>query len=101
VGKPDWSQDARVLAFVMDGSEIPHEKRDDDFCVILNGDKVKHRFEVPPSPSGKPWFRIINTGRPSPEDILDEDKGKPVNFERKYPVLPMAAVVFISRRSET
>ncbi len=101
VGKPDWSQDPRVLTFVLDGSELPHEKRDDDFCVILNGDKVKHSFEVPPPPAGKAWFRIIDTGKPPPEDILDEDKGKPVNLERKYPVLPMAAVVFISRRSET
>jgi len=101
VGKPDWSQDAKVLTFVLDGSELPHEKRDDDFCVILNGDKVKHRFEVPPPPADKAWFRIIDTGRPSPEDILDEDKGKPVVLETKYSVLPMAAVVFISRRSET
>jgi len=97
-GKPDWSEDARVLAFVLDGSELPHEKRDDDFCVILNGDQVKHSFEVPPSPTGKAWFRIIDTGKPSPEDILDEDQGKPVIPEKKYPVLPMAAVVFISRR---
>jgi len=98
VGKPDWSEDARVLAFVLDGSELPHEKRDDDFFVILNGDQVKHSFEVPPPPAGNAWFRIIDTGKPSPEDILDEDQGKPVILERKYPVLPSAAVVFISRR---
>jgi glycogen operon protein len=101
IDKPDWSEDGRVLAFVLDGSELPHEKRDDDFCVILNGDQVKHTFEVPPPRAGKAWFRIIDTAKPAPEDILDEDKGKPVILERKYPVLPMAAVVFISRRSET
>lgn len=100
VGKPIWSQDARVLAFVLDGSELPHEKRDNDFCVILNGNQVKHSFEVPEPPADKVWFRIIDTGKPSPEDILDEDKGEPVILENKFPVLPMAAVLFISRRRE-
>lgn len=98
VDKPDWSEDSRVLAFVLDGSELPHEKRDDDFCVILNGDEVEHSFEVPPPRAGKGWFRIVDTNRPSPEDILDEDQGVAVIAERKHPVLPMAAVVFISRR---
>ncbi len=101
IDKPDWSEEGKVLTFVLDGSELPDEKRDDDFCVILNGDQIKHSFEVPLPRAGKGWFRIIDTAKPAPEDILDEDKGKPVILERKYPVLPMAAVVFISRRSET
>ena len=98
VGKPDWSEGARVLAFVLDGSELPHEKRDDNFCVILNGDHVEHSFEVPPSPAGKAWFRIIDTGKPPPEDILDENKGVAVIPNRTYTLLPMAAVVFVSKR---
>jgi glycogen operon protein len=96
--KPDWSENSRVLAFVLDGYELPHEKRDDDFCIILNGDQVEQSFEVPPPKAGKGWFRIIDTGRASPEDILDEDQGIGVTRERSYPVLPMAAVVFISKR---
>jgi glycogen operon protein len=96
VDRPDWSEDSRVLAFMLDGSELPHEKRDDDFCIMLNGDHVKHSFEIPPPKAGKAWFRIIDTGRASPEDILDEDQGVPVIADRKYPVLPMTAVVFIS-----
>jgi glycogen operon protein len=94
--KPDWSENSRVLAFMLDGYELPHEKRDADFCIILNGDQVEHSFEVPPPKAGKGWFRIIDTGRASPEDILDEDQGLGVTRERSYPVLPMAAVVFIS-----
>jgi len=96
--KPDWSGNSRVLAFVLDGSELPGDERDDDFCIILNGGQVKQDFEVPPSVPGTTWLRIIDTGRPSPEDILDEDKGVPVLIGRKYPVLPMAAAVFISSK---
>jgi hypothetical protein len=83
--KPDWSEDSRVLAFMLDGYELPHEKRDDDFYVILNGDQVEHSFEVSPPKAVA-----------SPEDILDEDQGIAVIPERKCSVLPMAAVVFIS-----
>ncbi len=97
LGKPDWSEYSRVLAFMLDGSELPHEKRDDDFCMLLNGDQVKHSFQVPPPKAGKTWLRLIDTSRPSPEDFLDEDQGAPVMADRTYPVLPMSAVVFISR----
>jgi glycogen operon protein len=96
VDKPDWSENSKTLAFMLDGSELPHEKRDDDFCVFLNGDQVAHSFEVPSPKTGKAWFRIIDTGRASPEDALDEDQGVAVLSGRSYPVLPMAAVVLIS-----
>jgi len=98
VGKPDWSEDSRVLAFMLDGSELAQDEEDDDFLVILNGDQVKHSFEIPRPQEGRAWFRVVDTGKPSPEDILDEDKGKPILLQRKYPVLPMAALVFITRR---
>jgi isoamylase len=96
--KPDWSENSKVLAFVLDGSELPHEKRDDDFYVMLNGDTVKHSFQVPPAKAGKAWFRIIDTGRPSPEDILDEDQGVAMKLNRRYLAHPFAAVVLISRK---
>lgn len=96
VHKPDWSQNARVLSFMLDGSELMHERKDDDFCVFLNGDRVEHSFGIPPPKAGKAWFRIIDTGRTSPEDVLDEDQGVAVTPLKSYLVLPMAAVVLIS-----
>ncbi|MBW2260076.1 MAG: glycogen debranching enzyme, partial [Deltaproteobacteria bacterium] len=99
LNKPDWSGRSRVLAFMLDGSELPHERRDDDFYVALNGDKVKHSFQVPPLKEGKHWFRIIDTGRESPEDILDEDQGAAETRGKRCSVLPMGAVVFVSPNS--
>jgi len=98
VNKPDWSKEARVLAFTLDGLELPGEERDDDFFVILNGDEVEHNFEVSLPKEGRAWLRIVDTGRPSPQDILDEDQGIAVNPAGGYPVLPSAAVIFISKR---
>ena len=97
VDKPDWSEEARVLAFTLDGSELPGEQKDDDFCVILNGDRVKQKFEIPWPKKGRTWFRIVDTSRPSPEDILDEGQGVAVMPERRYSVLPSTAVIFISK----
>jgi len=98
VGKPNWAEDGRVLTFVLDGEELAQGEQDDDFFIILNGDDVKHKFEIPRPREGRTWSCIVNTGKASPKDILDEDRGKPVSLERKYPVHPMAAVVFISRQ---
>jgi len=94
--KPDWSGRSKVLAFMLDGSELPHERKDDDFYVALNGDTVKHSFQIPPPKPGKRWFRIIDTGRESPEDILDEDQGVTEIRSKRCSVLPMGAVMFIS-----
>jgi glycogen operon protein len=98
LNKPDWSGRSKVLAFMLDGSELPHERKDDDFYVALNGDTVGHRFQVPPLKAGKRWFRIIDTGRKSPEDILDEDRNIAEIQGKRYSVLPMGAVVLISKR---
>lgn len=96
--KPDWSGSSRVLAFMLDGSELPSEGKDVDFYVALNGDSVRHSFQVPRLNAGKKWFRIIDTGRKSPEDILDEDQSAAEIHGKRCSVLPVAAVVFVSRR---
>jgi glycogen operon protein len=96
--KPDWSGSSRVLAFMLDGSELPSEGKDVDFYVALNGDSVRHSFQVPRLNAGKKWFRIIDTGRKSPEDILDEDQSAAEIRGKRCSVLPMAAVVLVSRR---
>jgi glycogen operon protein len=96
LNKPDWSGRSRVLAFVLDGSELTHETKDDDFYVALNGNTVRHRFQIPPPKPGKRWFRLIDTGRESPEDILDEGQSAAEIRRKRCSVLPMGAVVFIS-----
>ncbi|MDY6987591.1 MAG: glycogen debranching protein GlgX [Thermodesulfobacteriota bacterium] len=97
VDRPDWSQDARALAFVLNGREVGKGKLDDDFFVIVNGDEVEHDFEIPQPPRGRQWFRMVDTSKAPPEDILDEDKAEPVSMGKMYPVPPATAVVFISR----
>lgn len=96
--RPDWSEDARALAFLLDGSELDGGERDDDFFVILNADRKERRFALPQAPAGSRWFRIIDTSLPSPEEILDEDEAGSALLEPGYSVPSMAAAVFISRK---
>jgi glycogen operon protein len=98
VGKPDWSEEAGVLAFMLDGSELGEGPWDDDFYVILNGDGVDRNFQIPQPREGTMWSRLVDTGKPSPQDILDEDKGEAIAVERGYSMLPGSASVFISRK---
>jgi isoamylase len=98
VGKPDWSEEAGVLAFMLDGSELGEGQWDDDFYVILNGDSVERNCQIPQPREGTMWSRLVNTGKPSPQDILDEDKGEAIAVEGAYSMLPGSASVFISRK---
>jgi glycogen operon protein len=106
LGKPDWSENARCLAFMLAGDEVaaPEEKggpnkeeKDCDFFIMVNGDKKERTFELSSPPEGLAWFRLIDTGKPSPEDIRDENRAEPVLHD-KYPLLPSAAAVFIAKR---
>jgi glycogen operon protein len=102
LNEPDWSGGARVLAFMLDGTELAPEdqvgtnERDDDFFVMMNGDQTKHAFYLPPTREGTTWIRIVDTGKASPEDILDEDKGEPLPHG-KYHLQPSAIALFIAK----
>ncbi|MDY6951807.1 MAG: glycogen debranching protein GlgX [Thermodesulfobacteriota bacterium] len=97
VDRPDWSQDARCLAFVLNGEEVGEGEWDDDFFVIINGDDVAHEFDIPKPPRGRKWCRVVDTSEAAPRDILDEDTAEPLSMGGKYRVPPATAVVCISR----
>jgi glycogen operon protein len=105
--KPDWSENAHSIAFMLNGNAIisdsnagdiqNYEEKDHSFFVVLNGDQKQQSFALPPKPEGMAWFRIVDTGKVSPEDILDEDVADPVPHE-KYALLPSAVAVFMARQ---
>jgi glycogen operon protein len=76
VGKPDWSEESRTLAVVLNGTSCDDGRADSDFLVMVNGDTVKHDFEIPGPRAGSTWYRIVDTSKPSPGDVLDDDNGE-------------------------
>ncbi len=95
--KPDFSPCSRSLAFALDGNQTGRES-DRDIYVACNAWKEALRFEVPRSPSGQPWRRVIDTALPSPEDIVELDAGPVVQHGTRYRVEAYSMLVLISEK---
>jgi len=98
--EPDWSAESVVLSFLLNGSELDEDRPDDDFVILLNGDEDDHTFQLISPPGNRPWTRIVDTSKPSPEDILDEDEPGISPAGKKYTLPSGGAAVFISKRGE-
>src|SRR6185369_1220428 len=70
---PDFSAGGRILANYLDGHLTGREELDRDFYVACNAWREALPFRIPPSPSGRPWHRVIDTARASPQDFILED----------------------------
>lgn len=69
--KPDWSINARFLAFT-----LTDFLRNYALYVAFNSQFEAVTFKLPPQDPKKPWKVIVDTSKPSPEDIVDEDQAK-------------------------
>src|SRR5205085_1257505 len=81
--RPDFGPTSRTLAFALDGTlteRLAPETPDRDFYVACNAWIEPLDFLIPPSPTERRWHRIIDTARPSPEDIVERDRGPIVPF---------------------
>ncbi len=101
-GMQDWSEQARILAFTLNGATLPPDG-DDDFFVMLNGHRTTlEHFLVPPPPeprTGRIWHRIIDTAdSDSTSHILKPDQAPVVRPGTWARVAPMGCVVLQSRQ---
>jgi glycogen operon protein len=99
--QPDWGFTSRTLAFALDGrftgrEHDPDYHIDNDFYVAMNAWNEAVRFRVPASPTRRRWRRLIDTGLPSPEDIIETERGHLVAEGSTYLVAPFATLVLIS-----
>lgn len=89
---PDWAYESRSVAFSI-------ETDDKWYHLIFNSYWEAIEFELPSPPADfESWSRIIDTDRPSPEDILLG--GSSVN-ESVCEVQPRSIVVLTSQRNLT
>jgi isoamylase len=91
LNNPGWNDsDCRIVAFTLGG--LPGEP---DFHVVLNMHWEDLDFQVPPV-AGKTWVRVVDTSRPSPEDIMDLEEA-PVVAGEQYRVNSRSVVVLVSQ----
>ena len=65
-GPVDFGHESRCLAYTLRGASVGGG----DLYVMINGHWEDHRFTVQESRASE-WRRIVDTARPSPEDIVE------------------------------
>ena len=91
VGKPDWSPASRTLAYTL-------TRADDDVAlhIMINMHTEALPFQLPPTAAGMRWWRVIDTARPPPHDIVEQGKRWPVEGDGgSYAVQDRSIVVLI------
>jgi glycogen operon protein len=106
-GNATWSPDSKWLMCLLDGSKEETGAAADDVDVLLmfNAGEQTHLFYLPPAPhngqapppqNGR-WYRAIDTGLPSPDDIRPD--GQEVRLEPApvYQARPRSFVMLIAK----
>ncbi len=65
--KANWGAENRVIAYTL----IDHS-RNEHLYIAFNATFEKVHFILPPPPSGKKWYRVIDTSYPSPDDFVEK-----------------------------
>jgi len=95
---PDWDKVGPYLALRLDGSraETLADRDDNDFYIMFNADTDLKSFVLAEPPSKKEWFRAVDTGLSSPNDILSPGSEKYLPSQHTYPVKARSIVILIS-----
>ena len=91
-GPVDLGHESRCLAYLLRGASVG----DGDLYVMINGhwnDRDLHGARRQP----RPWRRVVDTARPSPEDIV-EPGHEPALEEASYRVRARSVVVLCRER---
>ncbi len=91
VGDPDWTGISRTLAFQMHGWHAQP-----DLYVMFNGHWENKKFMIPPHEGRWRWRRLVDTGLPTPQDIVPEQNAVPLKPADHYILTPRTAVILIS-----
>jgi glycogen operon protein len=89
--RPGWDDpNARALAFTLAGFGA-----EEDIHVMLNMDAQGLDFELPVV-KGRQWHLVVDTAKPSPQDIIDPGKEQPLAGQQIH-VEGRSVVVLVSR----
>jgi glycogen operon protein len=96
---PNWDNIGHYLALRLDGSktETLAERDDNDFYIMLNPSTDSKAFILADTPAKKEWFRIVDTGLLSPNDILAQGNEKKLSSQHSYSVKARSMAILISK----
>jgi len=99
---PNWDKIGSYLALRIDGSkaETLADRDDNDFYIMFNPSLDIQPFAIAESRHKKEWFRLVDTGLLSPNDILSPGCEKQIPSQNTYPVKARSIVILISKERE-
>lgn len=94
---PDWQQPSSFLAYFLDGSSAETRAECDDasFYLLLNSGSFDVTAAIAPPPTGKQWYRLIDTSYPEGEDFLSEYDALLLENQHTYVALAASAAVLL------
>ena len=98
---PDWDDIGYYLALRLDGSraETLADRDDNDFFIMFNAYTDTQSFVLAAPPAKKAWFRAVDTGLSSPNDILLPGNEKVLPSQHIYPVKARSVAILISKEA--
>jgi glycogen operon protein len=94
-GAPDFSAKSKAIAYVLDGTQTGREP-DRDFYVACNAYSQAVAFGIPPAPTRRPWFRVVDTALQSPDDFVDATDGLRVPVGCTYLMAPFSMLILMT-----
>jgi glycogen operon protein len=96
---PDWDKVGYHLALQVVGSRADTlaDRDDNDFYIMFNAALEGQAFKLAELPAKKEWFRVVDTGLASPQDILPPGSEKILPSQRTYPVKARSMAILISK----
>jgi glycogen operon protein len=95
----DWEKIGNYLALRLLGSKADTlaDRDDNDFYIMLNSNAEVYNFTIADPPSKKKWYRVVDTGLSSPNDILSLGNEEYLSSQRSYSVKARSIVILISK----
>lgn len=90
LGQPDWSSNSHSLAFT-----LCHPQVNEQLHIMLNSYWEPLKFDLPPLNNQETWYQIVDTSKPSPDDIFDSQGAIAVSGDR-YCVMERSSVILIA-----
>ena len=95
----NWDESVNCLAFRLLGSKADTlaDRDDNDFYIMFNSHIDLKKFTIADPPPKKEWYRAIDTGLPSPNDILALGSEEKLSPQKIYSVKARSTVILISK----
>jgi len=97
-GEPDWSDSSRTLGLqVRSTRKSLHdgEKDEVDIYFFSNAHWEAHQVELPALQDGAKWYRIVDTGKASPEDFLEKELL--LENQKYYDVMERSSIILLGQ----